>query len=68
MDDWERTIREKIAGLELIASWASTTNFGTVRDLCRKAQYELHQYLRRQADDAEYLDEMKRRNEQCQNR
>lgn len=38
---WEQTLTEKAAELELIASWASQTNFGRVRDLCRQAKHEL---------------------------
>ena len=42
---WEEAVEEKIRQLELIASWASMTDFGKVRDLCRIAQSELKKHL-----------------------
>ena len=42
---WEDTIREKISELELIASWASIVNLGSVRDHIRHATYELRKEL-----------------------
>lgn len=33
--------QEKIAELELIASWASQMGYGVVRDACRAASYHL---------------------------
>lgn len=44
---WEDTIRNKMADLNLIASWAAITNLGRVRDYCRSASYELRLELER---------------------
>lgn len=45
MNTWRNTILSQIQDLEMIASWASITNFGRVRDLCRLAQAELKREL-----------------------
>lgn len=44
---WTNTVIQKIAELELIASWASQTNLGRARDFCRQAQAELKYELKR---------------------
>lgn len=49
--EWRQVLREKISELELIASWASMTNFGSVRDSCREAKYVLNQELKRLEDE-----------------
>jgi hypothetical protein len=38
---WVGTLRVKMHELELIASWASQVQLGTVRDYCRKAIADL---------------------------
>ena len=40
-DSWNQVVEEKISELELIASWASQTNYGEVRDYCRRAIADL---------------------------
>ena len=42
---WSDDVRKKISDLELIASWASQVNLGTVRDSIRKATSELRREL-----------------------
>ncbi len=37
-DSWNKVLAEKASELELIASWASVTQYGRVRDLCREAR------------------------------
>lgn len=44
---WSDTVREKIRELEAIATWASMTNFGGVRDYCRLASSALKFELER---------------------
>ena len=49
---WTGTLRENISELDLIASWASITQFDRVRDLCRLASAELKREVERlQAND-----------------
>ncbi len=48
MKSWINTIRDKIDELEHIIEWASLVNYGKVRDLCRSAQYELKEEIKRQ--------------------
>ena len=49
---WIAVLREKISDLELIASWASVTQFGSVRDHCRQASFALSQEIDRIKDNA----------------
>lgn len=46
-NQWVDTLNGKIAELELVASWASMTNYSRVRDLCREASAELVESLKR---------------------
>lgn len=54
--EWRKVLREKMSELELIASWASMTNFGRVRDSCREAKDVLRQEIKRLEDEhKEYM-------------
>ncbi len=37
-DSWNKVLAEKANELDWIASWASVTQYGRVRDLCREAR------------------------------
>ena len=50
---WIAVLREKISDLELIASWATVTQFGNVRDHCRQASFALSQEIDRIKGNAE---------------
>lgn len=50
MDQWIRTLKEKLSELELLSSWASIVNLGNVRDYIRRAEYELKQEIKRLED------------------
>jgi len=45
--DWLNTLHRQIQDLTLIASWASQTNLGRVRDHIRHAIYELQSEIER---------------------
>lgn len=50
MSNWIDTLSQKKSELELIASWASIVNLGTVRDACRTAIYEIKLEIDRQKE------------------
>lgn len=49
-DPWISTLTKKIYELELIASWASQVGYGTVRDHCRVAAYDILQSIKQRQD------------------
>ena len=56
---WIRTLRDQQTQLELVASWASIVQLGSVRDLCRSAKAELQKEIER----AEYVDKIREINQ-----
>lgn len=50
---WKQTVSDKISELEMIASWASQTNLGRVRDYCRMATAELKHELKRMEEQSD---------------
>lgn len=46
-EQWATVLRCKIASLEVVADWASLTNYGPVRDNCRIAIAYLQKEIKR---------------------